>query len=69
MERFTVISGSYTPQLTNSRSATRRGLARYRFMNRTTGSNAGPPPWWFPMSVKTNDPDCNSRDPYTSGYR
>ena len=39
MDRFGTISGSYTPQLTNIRSATRRGAARYRFMNLTTGSN------------------------------
>ena len=67
MDRFGTISGSYTPQLTNARSATRRGAARYRLMNRTTGSNAGPPPWFWPMSVNTNEPDCSSSDPYTSG--
>ena len=64
IERFGVMSGSYIPQLTNIRSATRRGRSRYRLTNRTTGSKTGPPPWSAPaMSVNTNDPDISTRLP------
>ena len=66
IDRLGMISGSKTPQHTNSRSATRRGRSRYRFTNCTTGSNAGPPPWSAaPMSVNTNEPDISANDPYT----
>ena len=67
MDRFRTISGSYTPQLTNIRSATRRGRARYRLTNLITSSNSGPPPWSVPMSVNTNEPDCSSSAPYIRG--
>src|SRR4029453_5539562 len=67
MDRFGMISGSYSPQLTKSRSATRRGRPREGLMNCTTGSNAGPPPWSVPPSANTKDPDMRTSDPYVWG--
>src|SRR5918995_7481609 len=67
MDRFGMISGSNSPQLTKSRSATRTGRSRYRLTNCTTGSNTGSPPWSVPGSANTNDPDMRTSDPYERG--
>src|SRR5215212_4411394 len=67
--RLRTTNGSNCPQPANSRSATYRGLRRYRLTNLTTGSNAGPPPWSVPSGAKTKDPDSRTSEPYVRGDR